>query len=120
MKDRMQLFWYRLADWSEEAFGPDSVRGPIGPLKHLTKEIDEVLEVLQPGIVHAIDRNDLLEEFADLQHLVFDACRRAGFSYRELVDACHLKQLKNRSRTWPDWRAQPTTVEPMEHDRSKE
>jgi hypothetical protein len=32
------------AEWSQATFGPDNERGPIGPLKHLAKEVAEVMQ----------------------------------------------------------------------------
>ena len=34
------------AEWSQATFGTDAERGPIGPLKHLAKEVQEALEHL--------------------------------------------------------------------------
>lgn len=104
----MRDFWREQAAWSQATFGPDDVRGPAGPLKHLRKEIDEVLAA--PADI---------EEYADLLFLVFDATRRAGFVYDDLLGACWDKLFKNKQRTWPDWRALPTDVA-IEHDRSVE
>lgn len=90
--DRMYSFsefWDELSKWSQKTFGEDSVRGSEGPLKHLAKEVQECLE----------NPKDL-EEYADLVHLVFDACRRAGFSFVDLQYACTKKLKKNQARKW--------------------
>lgn len=98
----MRNFWYALADWSQSTFGSDRTRGPVGPLKHLAKEVQEVLAA----------PNDL-EEYADMLFLVFDATRRAGFCYDELLAAARAKLLKNKARQWPTLAGD----EPVEHIR---
>ena len=35
----MYAFWNEQADWSEATFGTTADRGPIGPLKHLRKDV---------------------------------------------------------------------------------
>ena len=108
MNDPLSLeeFWDHLSVWSQTTFGDDHVRGPQGPLKHLMKEIEK--EVLP-------NPTDL-EEYADLLFLVFDATRRAGFTYEQLCQAVTFKLAKNRARKWP----KPTTDEPVEHIRDGE
>ncbi len=101
-----QDFWNAQSDWSQATFGLDSVRGPIGPLKHLAKEAKEASEA--PG--------DIIE-YADLLFLVVDATRRAGFTARQLLDACFEKLAVNRQRTWQ----KPTSPdEAVEHVREVE
>lgn len=104
----MWEFWINQKLWSYETFGPPSFRGPIGPLKHLQKEIEEVLQ----------NPTDL-EEYIDCQFLIFDAVHRAGFNYEQFKAALFKKLEKNKARTWPDWRTQ-NPLEPMEHDRTKD
>src|SRR5687767_11157167 len=97
----MREFWAEQGEWSSKTFGPVTERGPLGPLKHLRKEIDEVIQELERG---EVNRLALLEELADLQFLTFDAVRRARFSYDDLHAACFNKLDKNKKREWPDWR----------------
>jgi len=97
MKISMKSFWEEQSMWSTATFGPGN---GIGALKHLKKEADEALE----------NPNDL-EEYADMVHLVFDACRRAGFSFDELTAACHAKLAKNKKRKW----GKRIPGEPCEH-----
>lgn len=59
------------AEWSEKTFGNV---GPIGPLKHLSKEALEA----------AADPNDL-SEWADMQFLLWDAQRRAGITDEQIT-----------------------------------
>lgn len=98
----LQVFWTDLAAWSSVAFGDDKIRGPIGPLKHLAKEVEECLA----------DPTDL-EEYADLLFLVFDATRRAGFTYFDFVNAVRTKLRKNMARKWPSAKKD----EPVEHEK---
>lgn len=118
-------FWGLLAAWSQATFGEDDQRGPVGPLKHLSKEVlcellmvpEEHVEALwqhfgkRPGF--GLDR---LEEYADLVFLAFDATRRAGFTYDQLVAECHRKLEVNRARRW----GKPSSDEPTEHVREGE
>jgi hypothetical protein len=101
----LERFWTEHADWSQKTFGSDIERGPEGPLKHLALEVQECMA--SPGD---------LEEYADLILLAFDACRRAGFDYSDLVLACYRKLEKNRVRRWQ--KAAPG--EPTEHVRDFE
>ena len=61
------------AKWSYSTFG---CVGPIGPLKHLSKEALE-----------AAAEPDDLSEWADMQFLLWDAQRRAGISDAEITAA---------------------------------
>ena len=110
----IRQFWNEQADWSERTFGLN--RGPIGPMKHLRKEVDEVLEHIENVADTTLikDRDKLLEEFADCLFLLFDATRRAGFGFKDLVRAAFTKLAKNKTRIWPT----PTkSDEPVEHQR---
>jgi hypothetical protein len=85
------------AEWSNATFGNV---GPIGPLKHLSKEALET----------AAAPNDL-SEWADMQFLFWDAQRRAGITDEQLEQAMIEKLEINKSRTWPE----PKDGEPREH-----
>lgn len=76
--------------WSQETFGLDSVRGPIGPLKHLEKEARE-----------AAAKPEDREEYADCLILLLDASRRAGISPLELIKEARKKMVVNKERSWP-------------------
>lgn len=99
----LRLFWEQCSEWSQKTFGPDDIRGPKGPLLHLQKEVVEVLA----------KANDL-HEYADCLFLVFDACRRAGFNYHQLLQAVWDKLEINKQRTWPDWKKVDLEL-PVEH-----
>lgn len=76
--------------WSQETFGHDTIRGSIGPLKHLEKEAKEAQE-----------KQDDIMEYADCLLLVIDASRRAGFDITALIIAAEQKLIINRNRQWP-------------------
>ncbi|HIB1613978.1 TPA: DUF550 domain-containing protein [Salmonella enterica subsp. enterica serovar Muenchen] len=85
------------AEWSDATFGDV---GPVGPLKHLSKEALEAAE--QPGD---------LSEWADMQLLLWDAQRRAGISDEQITQAMVEKLAVNKQREWPE----PKDGEPRLH-----
>ncbi|UTO74069.1 DUF550 domain-containing protein [Escherichia coli] len=85
------------AKWSDSTFG---YVGPIGPLKHLSKEALE-----------AAAEPDDLSEWADMQFLLWDAQRRAGISDAEITAAMEDKLKINMERQWPE----PKDGEPRLH-----
>lgn len=87
----------RHAEWSDSAFGNV---GPVGPLKHLSKEALEA--AAEPGD---------LSEWADMQFLLWDAQRRAGISDGEITAAMEEKLKVNMARQWPE----PKDGEPRLH-----
>jgi hypothetical protein len=98
-----QSFWDAQSEWSQETFGLDTERGPIGALKHLAKEAVEAQQ--EPWN---------LEEYVDCLFLTFDATRRAGYTLEDLLNAAFVKLAKNKTRIWP----KPTkSDEPIEHQR---
>ncbi|EHN5988826.1 DUF550 domain-containing protein [Salmonella enterica] len=78
----------RHAEWSDSTFGNV---GPVGPLKHLSKEALEA--AAEPGD---------LSEWADMQFLLWDAQRRAGISDGEITAAMEEKLKVNMARQWPE------------------
>ncbi|WP_212689915.1 DUF550 domain-containing protein [Salmonella enterica] len=87
----------RHAEWSDSTFGNV---GPVGPLKHLSKEALEA--AAEPGD---------LSEWADMQFLLWDAQRRAGISDGEITLAMKEKLAVNKKREWPE----PKDGEPRLH-----
>ncbi len=85
------------AEWSQATFGNV---GPVGPLKHLSKEALEAAE--QPGD---------LSEWADMQFLMWDAQRRAGITDEQITQAMIDKLAVNKQREWPE----PKDGEPRLH-----
>lgn len=92
----------RQADWSQRTFGTDADRGPIGAIKHLKQECDELLEA-----------PDDPAEYADALLLILDASRRAGLTIGQLITAARDKQAINEKREWPT----PEDDEPVLHNR---
>jgi hypothetical protein len=91
------LIRQRHAEWSQATFGDV---GPVGPLKHLSKEALE-----------AAAEPDDLSEWADMQFLLWDAQRRAGLSDGEITAAMEEKLKVNMARQWPE----PKEGEPRLH-----
>lgn len=96
------------AEWSQTTFGNV---GPVGPLKHLSKEALEA--AAEPGD---------LSEWADMQFLLWDAQRRAGITDEQITQAMIEKLTVNKQREWPEpkdgvprlhIKAQPAPVVPV-------
>ncbi|EPL4125193.1 dATP/dGTP pyrophosphohydrolase domain-containing protein [Citrobacter amalonaticus] len=85
------------AEWSDATFGDV---GPVGPLKHLSKEALEA----------AVNPEDSLE-WADMQLLLWDAQRRMGLSDDFITRAMIEKLAINKTRQWPE----PKDGEPRMH-----
>lgn len=85
-KDREQVRREH-AEWSQATFGNV---GPVGPLKHLSKEALEA--AAEPGD---------LSEWADMQFLLWDAQRRAGITDEQITQAMIEKLAVNKQREWP-------------------
>lgn len=85
------------AAWSKATFGDV---GPVGPLKHLSKEALEA--AAEPGD---------LSEWADMQFLLWDAQRRAGIRDEQITLAMVEKLGVNKQRAWPE----PRDGEPRLH-----
>lgn len=92
-----ELIRHEHAKWSDSTFG---CVGPVGPLKHLSKEALEA----------AAEPEDL-SEWADMQFLLWDAQRRAGISDAEITAAMEDKLKINMERQWPE----PKDGEPRLH-----
>lgn len=75
------------AEWSQATFGNV---GPVGPLKHLSKEALEA--AAEPGD---------LSEWADMQFLLWDAQHRAGITDEQITQAMIEKLAVNKQRKWP-------------------
>ena len=90
------------AAWSQATFGDV---GPVGPLKHLSKEALEA--AAEPGD---------LSEWADMQFLLWDAQRRAGISDEQITLAMVEKLAVNKQREWPE----PKDREPRLHIKTEQ
>jgi hypothetical protein len=84
---KLEYLWLKQTEWSDETFGKN--RKPTGPMNHLKKEVEEVL-----------DNPYDTEEYADCLLLLIDAARLAGMTPESLLDAAMEKHLKNRLRKW--------------------
>lgn len=82
-------------DFSVRTFGPGDRTSGI--VDHILKELREIEAA--PGDT---------EEWIDVMILAIDGAWRSGATAEQIVETLRLKQLKNESRTWPDWR----TAEP--------
>lgn len=89
------------AEWSQETFGNV---GPVGPLKHLSKEALEA--AAEPGD---------LSEWADMQFLLWDSQRRAGITDEQITQAMIDKLAVNKQREW----LEPKDGEPRLHIKSQ-
>lgn len=85
------------AEWADITFGNI---GPVGPLKHLSQEALEAAAA--PGD---------LSEWADMQFLLWDAQRRAGYTDEQITKAMVEKLAVNKARQWPE----PKDGEPRLH-----
>jgi len=93
------------AEWSQATFGTDAERGPVGPLKHLGKEVQEALAHIDDPM-----------EYVDCFFLVLDAARRAKIPANRLLELAFEKLEINKARKW----SKPTSDDPVEHDRTGE
>ena len=87
----LHAFFKAHGEWSEATFGSTAERGPVGPLKHMVKEIEEEL----------LPDTTRLAEYCDLLLLLCDATRRAGFTSEQLLEAAWAKLEICKGRTWP-------------------
>jgi hypothetical protein len=97
--------------WSQETFGADTIRGPIGPARHLRKEADEIVTALEKGGPRTEERE---YEYADAFLLLLDVIRRDGLNFADLVRITQRKLWINKRRKW----SKPTEPDqPVEHVR---
>ena len=91
--DNLQQLINDIAAWSDEAFG--EVSTPVAKLKHLQKEIPELIESIEKN-----DSEELRHELADCFMLLLDCARKCGFTSNDIIDATYTKLEINKSRTW--------------------
>ncbi|GAB2182649.1 hypothetical protein DLREEDagrD3_28720 [Denitratisoma sp. agr-D3] len=85
---------HRQREFSRATFGPgDRLKGVVA---HIRKELEEVMAAPEDA-----------EEWADLILLALDGAWRSGHEPEDIALAIAEKQIKNESRTWPDWRTVP-------------
>lgn len=113
-------------EFSRRVFGPDSVRGPKGPLEHLAMEAQEAVKAWRIVQEHAGGvgtkeaKLEFLTELGDCLILLLDAARRGGFKFGHVVDAAREKMKVNLQREkdglWPLF--DPANADnPVEHIR---
>lgn len=103
------------SEWSQATFGTDRERGPVGALKHLSKEAKETIEAWWAYCAELSPSSQQAQrmEFADCLLLILDASRRAGIRIDYLIASAREKMKTNKARTWP----KPISDEPVEHIR---
>lgn len=97
---KIEMLWDELSKWSQETFGSDHERGPIGPLKHLKLEADEAIQSGEK------------EEFADCLLLILDAARRSGLTCDSFINTAIAKLEVCKMRVYP----KPSTDEAGHHE----
>ena len=78
-------------EWSRRTFGP--ARRTKGIIEHIRKELLEI----------EADPDDLME-WTDIIILAMDGFWRHGGDPKDLLGYLLTKQLRNKARSWPDWR----------------
>lgn len=99
-------YYRKQIGWSRLTFGPG--HRTKGVIEHIQKELKEIEE-------KPFDLN----EWIDVIILAMDGFWRHGGSAEDLLPYLLVKQMRNMSRTWPDWRDM-TEDQAIEHDRSGE
>lgn len=113
-------------DFSRRVFGPDEVRGPKGPLEHLSKEAKEAVAAWDKRLATISEeqaaeaRLEFLTELGDCLILLLDATRRSGYKIGAVVQAAREKMRVNLQREkdglWPPF--DPANADkPVEHIR---
>lgn len=87
--DKFNDFVKQRDEFSFSTFGSPETRGPIYPLRHLAKEVQELLA-----------NPDDEMEWADCFLLLLDAARRKGYSVDDLMNFALKKLEINRERKW--------------------
>ena len=98
--ERIGLLYKQHSFWSQQTFGSDGTRGPLGPIRHLIKEAQELEQ-------SPTDRM----EYADCLLLLMDSSRRAGINFGEVIEAGIEKLRINKLRDWPE----SIKDQPVEH-----
>jgi len=86
--------------WSIGNFGTNSERGGTGPLRHMIKEAQEVIDVIEMG-GEDIDYDALAEEMGDIMFLFLDTMYRTKLPCEMLVSAMEQKMPILELRNYP-------------------
>ena len=84
------------------------LRSPDGPVAHLCKEVEELLE-------HPYD--DM--EYADCLMLILDASSNAGIAADDLLNTCWEKLAINRARDWGEPDENGVVEHVRDHDKQE-
>lgn len=87
MRKSFASLFREAAEWSDAIFGAN--RSPMGPLKHLAKEVTEAQE--KPSDI---------TEYADMILLVMNAAHCNGWDGYALLEAVDKKLQINKQRKW--------------------
>ena len=88
-----------IGKWSDKTFGKPTFR-VIPLIKHLMKEVAELLEAAEIYMGTGGGHKDLREEFGDCLMMLTEAARIYGFSADELITMTREKLELNEKRTW--------------------
>jgi hypothetical protein len=97
---------YRQRDFSLRTFGPGPRSNSV--IEHIRKELMEI----------EANPTDVFE-WVDVILLALDGAWRAGHSPEVIANAIVIKQKRNESRIWPDWRMADLN-DPIEHNRAED
>jgi hypothetical protein len=97
---KMMQFWDERNKWAVETFGDHSIRGPLGALRHLAKEVQEAISEIENSPMGPYPDN-FFKELIDCKFLVEEAMSRAGMTYAEVADKAFAKLEENKKRKWP-------------------
>lgn len=82
--------------WSNVVFGEEYCRGPVGAVKHIVKECQEVIDAVD----QKLPLHEVHKELADIGLLWLDAVRRAGTNLPRMILLMSVKQKQCELRNW--------------------
>lgn len=105
----LQQLMNDISQWSNETFGKGQRNPAI--VRHLKKEVDELIKSLDETISLGLDdsfgirefgvqMNKTKMEYADCLMLLLDSAKHFGMSSNELIDITRKKLEINKSREW--------------------
>ena len=103
-----------ISNWSDKVFG-EYQRNP-GIVYHLKKEVDELIEIFENGVVTQDEIDKLKMEFADCMMLLVDSASHSFFTANDLFSAIREKLEINKKRKWgkPDENGVIEHIEPSD------
>ena len=117
-QQNLQNIMDEISIWSDSVFGEHQRNPAI--VYHLRKEINELIECFESGIVTQKERDKLLMEFADCMMLLTDSASHAFFTATDLISAMKKKLEINKKRKWgnPDENGVISHIESKEPQQS--